>query len=1162
MTATVCSSCGSLLREQVAAGLCPCCLLSKALALHDQAPPEAILPGPSQHVGPFVLLEEIARGGMGTVYRAREQPLGRMVALKLLRGGEAGSSDFLARFHTEAKAASALVHPNIVPVYAFGEDGGVWFIAMRLMEGGSLAARIQLRGTIQSHAHQQRESAVILKKLAEAVHYAHERGILHRDLKPENVLLDTAGEPYLTDFGLARLTESDTRVTRSHISLGTPAYIAPEVALGGSAEATVASDVYGLGAVMYELLTGQPPFSGPTPLEVLRRVSDTEPRLPSTFVRTVDRDLETICLKAMAREPRQRYETGAALARDLERWLGGQPIEARPSGQLERTLKWVKRRPLIAALLGMLTLLALVIILGSWKINADLRARSEQQRQALVQNSIETANRILTQGDPATALLSLNAAIRLASGHPAQEEMQRRRLGLAQPDLPRLERVFTHDGAVNTVAFRPDGLALLTASADGTARIWDLSKPSAPVILKHPGPVQQALFSPDGMRVLTLCQDGFARCWLASNGALSSPAWPIRLSLYQMPLNPTASFSPNGQRVITVSAAGVQLWDVATGQPALPTLDAATNYTQAAFSPDGNSVVATRENGEVRVWTLKSGGAELRATYQHAASALYASFSPDGQRILSAAADARAVVWSAANGAEVFPPLQQQTPARLNQAVYSAAGDRILTLSFDHSLRVWDAQTGAPLAPAILQPKGVIVARWDPAGQRIISGGDDGLVRIWDARTGRLAGPLLPHGRYVVDAAFSLSGQTLATACLDGRARIWSLGPGSPSATLEPAGALRVGFLSPDGTRVAAEQGDGLLRITDLSRPGAAPIVLRHEVPLAVGAFSPAGDRLATMTLASEIHLWDLRQGTELAPPRSPGRSLACLQFDSTGEHFVTIGMAPKPSDRPRLTLWNAHNLESTSLAVPNDSLLNQAEFSPDGRRLLTSSEKGIVRLWDIAAQKETGPAIQLGTDAGHAHFSPEGRFLATVVVGQGFEAGQATLWSADTHQPLGRPMAHEDGVAVCQFAPAGDRLATGSEDSTARIWSVPTGEPLTPPMPHDATVKQLLFTPDGTILATASSLGQVRLWDAATGNALMPSRPVPGGIAAMAFAPATSEFVVVSLDGVVRRWNYAPAREPLPELERLAVDLNGGDRKRLEATTTPGSVGRSTDNP
>lgn len=1103
-------------------------------------------------VGPFTLLAEIARGGMGIVHRAREAPLGRIVALKVLRGGDASRADFLVRFQNEARAASSLIHPNIVPVYAFGEDDGVWYIAMRLMEGGSLSAWIRDRHASPAKgedapgnrfarpARSEQESVRLLRKLALAVHYAHERGILHRDLKPENVLLDEAGEPYLTDFGLARLAESEVRVTRSHTSLGTPAYIAPEVARSGAAEATVASDVYGLGAVFYEMLTGRPPFIGSTPLQVLRLVTDSEPALPSRVAGPIERDLEIICLKAMAREPAQRYASCAELAKDLDRWLSGLPIEARPAGWAERTLKWARRRPMIASLLALLGLCLLVIIVGSWMVNRDLRAASERQRLELIQSSVDTANRFLSTWNTAGSLPAQIAAIRMDTDSPARARMQRTRLALTLPDLPRLEHVFTHRDAVNTVAFGSEGRTLLSASADGTARLWNLEGRSAPIIFQHSKPVIQALFSPDGHRVLTLCRDGLARCWNTLESAETPrAAWPIRPTHYDQPLTPVASFSPDGRWVVTVGETGVQIWDAETGAPVMAPLEDGQACYHAAFSPDGDSLVVSRLDGLVRVWTLHAAKPRVQAEHTHPGGAWYATFSPDGRSVLSAGADAMAMVWDARTGAEKTPPLRHKSSFRVAVAAYSTQGDRIMTLSFDRTMIVWDPATGLPLSAVMSLPAGCPVAKWDVAGERIVSGGFDGMARVWEARKGDPIGAVFPHGRYVVDIACSPSGELIATACMDGRVRVWSQGKGVSALPSPPVGPLHTAFHSPDGSLLARDSGDGKLQVSRIDNPGKPILELAHGHPVSCGGFASTGDVIATLTEAGNLFLWDARWGTNRLVEHQPGMSYSLLAFDSTGEHLVTAFL-PAAGARPRLAIRTVSTLEAKTFEIEDDRFLNHAEFSPDGRSVLTSSEKGMVRIWDIATGREMGPAIRLGADAGRAHFSPDGKLIATCVVREGFDSGEAQLWSTQTRQALNRPISHEDGVPVTLFSQAGDQLATGAEDGTARIWNVPDGTPCTGPLTHESTVKLLLFTPDAKILATGTSLGRVRLWDVESGNALMASRVIPGGILSMTFCPNTSEFLVVGRSGHVLRWSYSASPMSLDELESLSASLNG----------------------
>jgi serine/threonine protein kinase/Tfp pilus assembly protein PilF len=311
-----------------------------------------------RELGDYELLEEIGRGGQGVVFRARQKSLNRTVALKVIGLGQWATSAHLKRFRLEAEAAASLNHPCIVPIYEVGERGGACYFSMGLVEGGQLDAVAKREPMSIRHA------AELIAKLARTVHYAHERGILHRDIKPGNILLDAKGEPHLTDFGLARLVETESTTTRTMEVLGTPSYMAPEQAVGNNARVTSATDVYGLGAVLYHLLTGHPPFAGGTTFETVRLVLDTEPRQPRLLNPKVDRDLATICLKCLEKDPPRRYSSALALAEDLERWLKHEPIQARRTGIFTRGRKWVRRNPAIAALIASL---AAVICWNIWE---------------------------------------------------------------------------------------------------------------------------------------------------------------------------------------------------------------------------------------------------------------------------------------------------------------------------------------------------------------------------------------------------------------------------------------------------------------------------------------------------------------------------------------------------------------------------------------------------------------------------------------------------------------------------------------------------------------------------------------------------------------------------------------------------------------------------
>src|SRR2546430_2571698 len=308
-------------------------------------------------LGDYELLEEVGRGGQGVVFRARQKSLNRTVALKVISLGQWASKAHLKRFRLEAEAAARLEHPGIVPIHEVGERDGQCYFSMKFIEGG------QLDEVVKQTPMSIRQAVELITKVARTVHYAHEHGILHRDIKPGNILLDQKGEPHLTDFGLARLVESESSVTHTLEVLGTPSYMAPEQAVGNNAAISSVTDVYGLGAVLYQLLTGQPPFAGGTTYETIKLLLDTEPRQPRLLNPRIDRDLSTICLKCLEKDPKRRYPSALGLAEDLERWLGHEPILARRTGIFARGKKWVQRNPTSALLAASLIGLAAA---GAW----------------------------------------------------------------------------------------------------------------------------------------------------------------------------------------------------------------------------------------------------------------------------------------------------------------------------------------------------------------------------------------------------------------------------------------------------------------------------------------------------------------------------------------------------------------------------------------------------------------------------------------------------------------------------------------------------------------------------------------------------------------------------------------------------------------------------
>jgi WD40 repeat protein len=1022
----------------------------------------ALLNNPS--FGDYELREEIARGGMGVVFKAYQVSLNRVVALKMILAGQLASPADVLRFQTEAEIGARLDHPHIVPIYEVGEHQGQHYFSMKLMDGGSLAEQIRSGRWQTDGRDRQRRAAQLIATIARTVEHAHRRGLLHRDLKPGNILFDREGRAYVSDFGPSKHLPPaagdparGASLTGTGMVVGTPSYMAPEQATS-SRTVTTAADVYGLGAILYELLTGRVPFRADTLLETLRQVTGSEPPRPRSLNPQVDRDLETIALKCLEKEPRNRYASAAALAEDLERWLGGEPIRARPARAVERAAKWARRRPASAALCA---LLAMVFVGG--------------------------VAALVWMGQAA------EAAERAATARADREAKAKRRLAVKlyfkNIALARLEFAENNHSRANE----------LLKECDADLRGWEwhfldryFHPDSRPLGQDTAGVVGLA-FSADGRWLASVSSTTQHRLVCGGRGnweqtSLSGTAGALRLfrtsdgrELLRIDrkadLLTGVALSPDGKYVACSGAKGfdqagfVKVFDTATGRERFSMVGHQGLVRGVVYSPDGRRLASASDDGTVKLWDAKSG--RLLRTVAARDSSIKAigavAFSPDGTRLAGAISyDASARVWDAATGRELHK-LQGHT-CNVTRVVFSPDGRRLATASEDHTVKVWETETGRELVTLAGHADGVAGVAFSPDGGRLVSASYDHTVRGWDSARRLLCFTLVGHAAPVLDVAYSPDGQRLATASLDGTVKFWSARRGHAVEAFRPAGhrgLSRLAF-SPDGRQLAGGGGrrPGDVLVLDATTGKAVRTLQGHAMQIAALAYAPDGKRLASLSLDNTVRVWDARAGKAIRTLRLGGKATGWV--DARGLAFSPDGKRlAAAANRETVKVWEAatgrelHDFHQPAASVA---------FSPDARRLAWAGGHGIM-VRDADTGKEVY-AVKGTFDV--VLFTPKGSRLIAL------RSEGVQFLDAATGKEVGalRRRAGQRGD-LAALSPDGRRLALVDGRNVIRLWDTSSGEEALALPGHAATVVGLAFSPDGRRLASADVDGVVYFWDA-----------------------------------------------------------------------------------
>jgi WD40 repeat protein/tRNA A-37 threonylcarbamoyl transferase component Bud32 len=1097
-------------------------------------------PNRIQYLGDYELLEEIGVGGMGVIFKARQTSLRRIVAVKMVLGDRLSTFEDRQRFRIEAEAAASLEHPNILPIYEVGEYEGRQYFSMKLVEGGNWSQRFA------DGPQAVRESARLMVKVANAVQFAHAHGILHRDLKPANILVNHKGEPFVTDFGLAKRIKNESDLTQTGAVLGTPSYMAPEQAGGRNRSVTTATDVYGLGAILYAALTGRAPFQAENVIQTLKDVLEREPIRPSNINRQVDRDLETVCLKCLEKEPSRRYPSAEALARDLTCYLAGEPVTARSIGFLARSWRWCRRNSIVA---GLMFTVALCLLIGTtvssfYALEANKRANAEafergraddktgealrEKADAVIARGEAEKNAALAERRTKEAIDSARLArcsLYVAHANLEQTAWEDTRIGsvleLLERDRPRdgeedlrgfewyywnrlchreAQTLHGHVGSVNGVAFSPDGTLIASAGSDtvpaadgNTIKIWDAATGEEIRTLRgHTRNVVCIAFSPDGSRIASGGIEGEVKVWDAATGQIVHTCDRKAGSVTGV------AYSSDGTLIGSASLPNtVTLYDSATSRSVQTFSATSGSVDGVALSSDGKWI-ASGGKAKVTVWEVSS-GKEVYSLAGHTNEIHSVAFSPDATQLASASRDRTVKLWN------------------------MTSGDEIQTFQAHKS----------PVHCVAFSPDGIRIA--SASGDGLVPRNPDNAVRLWNVETGEIIDTLKGHSGAVAGVAFSPDGSKMASVG-GGTVKLWNVGLTEETPTLqiielykEPMkptqfpspvpGTFRVFrkqyfYLSPvaygwNGAQIAVGYRNGNVKLFNPASGNEVRTFQGHNASIVSVVITNDGLRIASVDKLQVIKVWDVATGNELHTLTPNHGAVSHIVFSPAGHQFALGGADGS------VTIWDSATGKELRRYKLHSASVSAIAFHPDGICVGSASMDGNVRLWSRLTGKNLVTLKGDATKPVTIAFSPNGRHFAA-----GSTDAIIHLWDAATGDERPNLKGHSSRITRIAFSPDSNRIASGSYDHSIKLWDVATSQETLTLKGHLDGVFEVAFNSDGTQLASASRDGTVKLWQAPQGDAITEVRRKRTHEPVTTTLPVSNSRPVETIDSAAKKWN------------------------------------------